>query len=90
MHIVPLEWMTDPVVTLAFRSVLENPKYFEAARRRPIWVQTNRDKEFLNKTFQDMFKHENIQFHVCINPDVKYEIVERSYRTKIYKHFTVR
>jgi hypothetical protein len=91
LHIVPLKSKTGPAVTRAFQSILEDPKYSKPVRRRPVWVQTDRGKEFLNKPFQDKLKEENIQFHVCRNPDEKCSIVERAHRTireKIYIFFS--
>jgi hypothetical protein len=84
IHIVPLRSKTGTAVSSAFRSVLA--KY----SRRPIWVRTDRGKEFLNELFQDMLK-EGIQFNVCRDPNVRCAIVERSYRTipdKLYKYMT--
>jgi hypothetical protein len=56
-------------------------------------VRTDKGKEFLNKTFHDMLKHEGIQFQVCRNPDVKCSIVEIAHRTireRMYKYFTAK
>ena len=58
-------------MTSAFMSVLNDPRYSKPVRRRPLLVQTDRGKEFLNRSFQDMLKCEGIDFHVCRNPDVK-------------------
>ena len=78
-------------VTSAFKSILENPKYSKPIQRQPIWVRTDKGKEFLNQDFQDMLKYKGIQFQVCLNPDVKCSIVTRARRTvrdKIYIYFT--
>ena len=69
---------TRPSVTLACRSIFDDPKKFS---RRPVWVRTYKGKEFLNKNFQDMLRDEGIQFQVCRNPDVKCAFVERAQRT---------
>ena len=90
LHMIPLKFKTGTAVTAAFQSVLGDPKY-SRSRRRPIWVRTDKGKEFLNRTFQDMLKREGIQFQVCKNPDVKCSVVERAHRTiknRIYKYFT--
>jgi hypothetical protein len=79
LHVVPLKAKTDPADTYAFQSIFKNPKY--SPRKRPVWVRTNKGKEFLNKPFQDMLQHENIQYQVCRNPDVKCAVVERVQRT---------
>ena len=60
-------------------------------RRRPVWVRTDRGKEFLNRSIQDMFKREGIQFQICKNPDLKCSTDERAHRTirdKLYEYFT--
>ena len=91
LHVVPLKSKARPYVTSAFMSVLKDPRYSKPVRRRPVWVQTDRGKEFLNKSFQDMLKREVIDFHVCRNPDVKCAVVERVHRTlrnKMYRYFT--
>jgi hypothetical protein len=91
LHIIPLSAKTGKAVTTAFQSIFNDPKYSEPKRRRPVWVRTDRGKEFSNKTFQDMLKREGMQFQVCKNPDVKCSVIERAYRTirdKLYKFFT--
>jgi hypothetical protein len=76
LHIVPLRAKTGTGVASAFLSILA--KY---TRRRPIWVRTDRGKEFLNRSFQDMLKKEGIQFQVCRDPNVKCSVVERIHRS---------
>ena len=54
-------------------------------------MRTDKGKEFLKKHFQDMLKHEGIQFQVCRNAYVKCSIVERAQRTvrdRLYRYFT--
>ena len=70
LHIVPLKSCTDTAVTSAFKSIVQNPKYSEPIQRQPIWVRTDKGKEFLNRHFQHMLKSKCIQFQVCRNPDV--------------------
>ena len=65
---------SGPAFTPAFRSLLHDSP-------RPMWVRTDKGKEFLNKHFQDMLRDECIQFQVCRNPDVKCAVVERVHRT---------
>jgi hypothetical protein len=93
LHMVPLKSKTVPTVTVAFQSILKGPRYSKPKRKRPIWVRTDKVKQFLNKTFQDMLKNEGIQFQVCRNHDVKCSIVERAHRTireRMYKYFTAK
>ena len=89
LHMVPLKVKTGAATAAAFESVLRDPKYQH--NRRPIWVRTDKGKEFLAREFQAVLKREGIQFQVCKNPDVKCSVVERAHRTvksKIYKYFT--
>jgi len=65
LNVVPLKSKTRPSVTSALQSVLKDLKYYKPIRRRPVWVQTDRGKKFLNRHFQDMLMREGIQFHVC-------------------------
>jgi len=91
LYVIPLKSKTGPDVTAAFCSIFKEPKYSKPFRRRPVWVRTDKGKEFLNKHFQNMLKRENIQYQVCRNPDVKCSIIERAHRTlreKIYKYFS--
>jgi len=59
--------------------------------RRPVWVRTDKGKEFLNKDFQDMLRDEDIEFQECRNPDVKCAVVKRAQltiRDRLYKYIT--
>ena len=82
--------MSGPSVALAFRYIFDDPKY--STGRRPIWVRTDKGKEFLNKHFRDMLRDEGgIQIQVYRNRDLKCVIVERVNRTirdRLYKYFT--
>jgi transposase InsO family protein len=75
LHIVPLKSKTGKAlalaVTLAFQSIFNYPNYLKTIRRRPVWVRTDKGKEFLNKSFQDMLKREEIEFQIYRNPDFK-------------------
>ena len=89
LHIVPLWAKTGAAVSSAFRSILA--KYSKPVRRRPIWVRTDKGKEFMNGTFQALLRKEGIQFQVCRDPNVKCAIVERSHRTvreKLYRYMS--
>ena len=65
LHLVPIKTKSGPAVTSAFRPLLHDDS------PRPLWLRTDKGKEFLNKHFQDMLRDEGIQFQVCSNPDVK-------------------
>jgi len=91
LHIGPLKSKTVKDVCSAFHSILQDPKYLKPIKGRPIWVRTDKEKEFLNTTFRNLLKREGIQFQVCKNPDIKFSIIERAHRTirhKLYKFFT--
>jgi len=87
----PLRCKSGKDVSAAFHSVLRDPRYSKSFKRHPVWVRTDKGKEFLNESFQKLLKREGIEFQVCRNPDIKCSIVERVQRTvrdKLYKYFT--
>jgi len=55
LYLIPLRSKTGTVVASAFQSIFTDPK-----QRRPMWVRTDKGKEFLNKNFQEMLKREGI------------------------------
>jgi transposase InsO family protein len=75
LHSVPLRTKTGKEVASAFESILQDSRYMKPMRRRPVWVRTDRGKEFLNSPFQALLKREGIEFQVCRNPDVKCSVV---------------
>ena len=80
LDIILLIRKTGKVVTTAFQSILMDPTYLKPIRMRPVWVRTDRGKEFLNRSFQDMLRREGIQFQIFKNLDVKCSVVERAHR----------
>jgi len=91
LHSIPLRTKTGKEVAAALETILHDPKYTKPIRRRPVWVRTDKGKEFLNTQFQMLLKSEGIQFQVCRNPDVKCAVVERVNRTlrdKLYRYFS--
>jgi hypothetical protein len=46
LHMVPVKTKIGPSITSAFRSILADLK------RRPVWVRTDKCKEFLNNIFR--------------------------------------
>jgi len=89
LYLIPVKIKSEPAVTAAFLSIFDDkPKL---STRTPVWVRTDKGKEFLNKHFQDMLRDEGIQFQVCRNTDVKCAVIERaqrSIRDRLYKYFT--
>jgi len=54
LYLIPVKTNSGPAVTAAFRSIFDDkPKLMT---RRPVWVRTDKGKEFLNKDFQDMLR----------------------------------
>jgi len=91
LHIVPLKSKTGKAVSEAFETVLNDDKCMKPLKRRPVWVRTDKGKEFLGSSFQNLLKREGIQFQVCMKPDVKCLCIERAHRTirdKLYRYFT--
>ena len=91
LHSVPLRTKTGKEVAAALESIFKDPKYTKPICRRPVWVRTDKVKEFLNTQFQKLLKREGINFKVCRNPDVKCAVVERVNRTlrdKLHRYFT--
>jgi len=79
LYLIPLNTKSGPAITAAFRSIYDDKPKLPS--RRPVWVRTDKGKEFLNKHFQDMLRDESIQFQVYRNRDVKCGVVERAHRT---------
>jgi Chromo (CHRromatin Organisation MOdifier) domain/Integrase core domain len=80
----PLKQKTGVEVTNAFR------KIFATSGRKPQKLQTDKGVEFLNSTFQNFLKAEQIEFFTT-NSDLKAAICERFNRTlksKMWRYFT--
>ena len=61
------------------------------ADRKPLYLQSDKGKEFVAKKVQNYLKQENIKFYTSQNPDTKCSVVERFHRTlksKMWKYFT--
>ena len=82
LHTVTMKSKTGQTVTSTFQFIFTDKKYSKPHKQRPLNLRTDKGKEFLNKTFQDMLKREGIQFQVCKNPVVKCSVVERVQRTR--------
>jgi hypothetical protein len=68
LHLVPLKNKTGPTVKSPSQSILHDTKYNKPYKRHAMVLRTDKGKEFLNKTFQDMLKHEGIEFQICKKP----------------------
>jgi transposase InsO family protein len=71
LHLVPLKTKTGKAVAEAFRSILEDPRY---SARRPLIVQTDKGREFLNRPFRDMLQREGIEHRTCKTPMLNAEL----------------
>lgn len=81
---VPIKTKSANDVKVAFEKVLQTG-------RKPKYVQSDKGKEFLNKTFQSLLNNNDIQFFTTENDDIKAGIVERLNRTlkeKLWRYFT--
>jgi hypothetical protein len=59
LHLVPLKTKTGKTFAEIFVSILEDPRY---SARRSLTVQTDKGREFLNKPFREMLRHEGIEY----------------------------
>ena len=79
----PLKDKTGVQLVKAFEKILKTG-------RRPIQLQTDRGKEFYNKTFQQFLDKEKIH-HFSTEGDAKASVVERfnrTLKTRMYRYFT--
>ena len=77
---------TASCVTKAFQRVLSRNR-----DRRPVYLQTDKGKEFIARAVQKFLKEKDIRFRVTRNPDVKAGVVERFNRTlkeRMWRYFT--
>jgi len=80
LHMVPVKTKSGTFVPSAFRSIFDY-RIYSSPKRHPIWLRTDKDKEFLNNHFQDTLRGTGLQFHVCKNHDLKCVVVESAHRT---------
>lgn len=82
----PLRDKTATCVTKAFQRILLRNK-----ERRPVYLQTDKGKEFIAQPVQKFLKEKDIRFRTARNPDVKAAVVERFNRTlkeRMWRYFT--
>nr|XP_012216150.1 PREDICTED: uncharacterized protein LOC105668351 [Linepithema humile] len=82
----PLHDKTSNSVMRAFQNVLSRSN-----SRAPVYLQTDKGKEFVGRSLQKFLEENDIRFHVARNPDVKAAIVERFNRTlkeRMWRYFT--
>lgn len=82
----PLREKTANCVINAFQRVLARSE-----GRVPVYLQTDKGKEFVAQPMQKFLKENDIRFRVARNPDIKASIVERFNRTlkeRMWRYFT--
>ena len=80
----PLKAKTGVALVHAFEKILKQ------GRRQPNRLQTDRGKEFYNRTFQRWLEEQGIQ-HFSTEGDAKASVVERFNRNlkeRLYRYFT--
>lgn len=80
--VIPLSNKTGKSLVEAFKTI---------KKRQPLRLQTDKGKEFLNKTFQAYLKERGIHFFVTHNVETKASVVERFQRTlkqRMWRYFT--
>ena len=80
---VPIKNKTAGAVTEAFASILDI--------RKPTYLQSDKGSEFLNSTFQQFLKSNDIRFYTSENDDIKCALVERlnrTLKTRMFRYFT--
>ena len=81
--VIPLKKKDSKTVSEAFYSIF--------TYRKPIKLQTDKGKEFVNTSFQKLLKDRGIQFYVSQNENIKASVAERfnqTLKTKMWKYFT--
>ena len=80
----PLTVKTGKALVIAFKDILKS-------NRKPVVLQTDQGKEFINTPFQQFLKSESIDYFTTYNEDIKASVVERfnrTLKTKMWKYFT--
>jgi hypothetical protein len=81
----PIPDKTAVAVAGAFERVLAS------SERCPIYLQTDKGKEFLGVPFQKLLAGKNVRYRTTRNPDIKAAVVERFNRTlkeRMWRYFT--
>lgn len=82
----PLRDKTGSTVEKAFQNILSR-----SGGRFPVYVQTDKGKEFIARPLQKFLEEKDIRFRVTRNPDIKASVVERFNRTlkeRMWRYFT--
>jgi transposase InsO family protein len=71
LHLLPLKKQNGQSIATTLLSILHDPRYNKYIKRVPLKLRTDKGKEFLNTTFQNLLKRLGIDFSTCRNPDRK-------------------
>ena len=80
----PLKSKTGQALITSFEHIFKN-------HRKPLYLQTDQGKEFVNQAFQQYLKKKKVHFFTTYNEEMKASIVERfnrTLKTKMWKYFT--
>ena len=80
----PLTCKTGKALVAAFEDIL-------SSKRKPMVLQTDQGKEFVNASFQHFLKTKGIEYFTTYNEEIKASVVEqfnRTIKTKMWKYFT--
>ena len=80
----PLQSKTGHALTTAFKHIF-------SAHRKPLYLQTDQGKEFVNTAFQQFLRKKHVEFFTTYNEEMKASVVERfnrTLKTKMWKYFT--
>ena len=83
-YAVPLKNKTSAAMIEGFEEIMRQAP-------KPMYIQSDKGTEFLNRPFQKMLKDENIRFFTSENEDIKCSIVERfnkNLKGRLYRYFT--
>ena len=80
----PLTSKTGKSLVTAFTQIFKST-------RKPLVLQTDQGKEFVNTTFQHFLKTQDIHYFTTYNEEIKASVVERfnrTFKSKMWKYFT--
>lgn len=81
--VVPIKNKNSSSTTEAFASLI--------SLRKPTYLQSDKGSEFLNTSFQEFLKSNDIRFYTSENDDIKCALVERfnrTLKTRMWRYFT--
>lgn len=82
----PIRDKSGASVAEGFRRIVTNTE-----GRIPVYLQTDKGKEFVGQPLQNLLKEMNVRFRTARSPDVKAAVIERFNRTlkeRLWRYFT--